>query len=108
MLTNPERAFQELEKHESKLNNHHHGGSVGSNMSDVDPATLDFVPLSYIMPADYSLFAEEFKRNPHTTWIMKPTSKAKGGRTLQPPSPCPIVYYNLLPLPRSVPELGLG
>ena len=36
-----------------------------------------FVPTTYLLPADYSLFVEEFRRRPYT-WIMKPTSKARG------------------------------
>jgi tubulin polyglutamylase TTLL1 len=39
---------------------------------------LDFLPLTYSLPADYALFVEEFRRCPHTTWIMKPTSRAQG------------------------------
>lgn len=31
-----------------------------------------------MMPADYNLFAEDFKRDPNTTWIMKPAAKAQG------------------------------
>ena len=27
---------------------------------------LDFVPVTFTLPADYSLFAEEFRKNPHT------------------------------------------
>ena len=38
----------------------------------------DYVPTTYLLPADYSLFVEEFRRNPHSTWIMKPTAKARG------------------------------
>jgi tubulin polyglutamylase TTLL1 len=30
------------------------------------------------MPADYNLFAEDFKKDPNTTWIMKPAAKAQG------------------------------
>jgi tubulin polyglutamylase TTLL1 len=41
-------------------------------------ATLDYVPTTYLLPADYSLFVEEFRRNPHSMWIMKPTAKARG------------------------------
>lgn len=40
--------------------------------------TLDFLPTTYTLPADYSLFVEEFRRNPNTMWIMKPCSKAQG------------------------------
>ena len=38
----------------------------------------DYVPTTYLLPADYSLFVEEFRRNPHSMWIMKPTAKARG------------------------------
>lgn len=39
----------------------------------------DFVPTTYSLPADYSLFVEEFKRRPSsTTWIMKPANAAQG------------------------------
>eukprot|EP00891_Asterochloris_glomerata_P009798 jgi/Astpho2/9798/fgenesh1_pm.00149_%23_31_t len=37
----------------------------------------DFVPVTYMLPQDYSLFVEEFRKTP-VTWIMKPTSKAQG------------------------------
>ena len=39
---------------------------------------LDIVPMTYILPSDYVIFVEEFRRNPNTTWIMKPTSRAQG------------------------------
>ncbi|KAE8877281.1 putative tubulin polyglutamylase [Phytophthora fragariae] len=39
---------------------------------------LDFLPTTYTLPADYSLFVEEFRRNPNVMWIMKPCSKAQG------------------------------
>ena len=39
---------------------------------------LDFIPVTYILPADYNLFVEEFRKNPSSMWIMKPTSKARG------------------------------
>eukprot|EP00638_Chattonella_subsalsa_P005328 CAMPEP_0117739774 /NCGR_PEP_ID=MMETSP0947-20121206/3960_1 /TAXON_ID=44440 /ORGANISM="Chattonella subsalsa, Strain CCMP2191" /LENGTH=424 /DNA_ID=CAMNT_0005555789 /DNA_START=20 /DNA_END=1291 /DNA_ORIENTATION=- len=38
----------------------------------------DFVPVTYHLPSDYSIFVEEFRRSPSSTWIMKPTSKAQG------------------------------
>ena len=34
-----------------------------------------FVPTTYLLPADYSLFVEEFRRKSNT-WIMKPTSSS--------------------------------
>eukprot|EP00968_Pinguiococcus_pyrenoidosus_P019719 scaffold2177_cov272-Pinguiococcus_pyrenoidosus.AAC.12 len=41
-------------------------------------ALEDFIPVTYMLPADYSLFVEEFRRNPRAMWIMKPTGKAQG------------------------------
>ena len=35
----------------------------------------DFIPLTFMLPADYNLFVEEFRKNPNTTWIMKPCGK---------------------------------
>ena len=59
MVKNIKRYFKDLQK---------------DGVQNVD----DYVPTTYLLPADYSLFVEEFRRNPHTTWIMKPTSKARG------------------------------
>ncbi|ELT87418.1 hypothetical protein CAPTEDRAFT_168095 [Capitella teleta] len=39
---------------------------------------LDFVPVTFMLPADYNLFVEEFRKNPSSTWIMKPCGKARG------------------------------
>ena len=38
----------------------------------------DFVPVTYLLPADYSLFVEEFRRSPNAMWIMKPSNAAQG------------------------------
>lgn len=40
-------------------------------------AVPDFVPVTYLLPADYTLFVEEFRRNPNAMWIMKPTSRSQ-------------------------------
>ncbi|KAL0236881.1 hypothetical protein PCE1_000278 [Barthelona sp. PCE] len=37
-----------------------------------------FFPSTYVLPADYSLFVEEFKRTPGGVWIMKPIGRAQG------------------------------
>lgn len=39
---------------------------------------VDFVPCTYTLPSDYSLFVEEFRRNPNSMWIVKPIGKAQG------------------------------
>lgn len=42
------------------------------------PPPQDFVPVTYLLPADYTIFVEEFRRNPNAMWIMKPTSRSQG------------------------------
>jgi tubulin polyglutamylase TTLL1 len=39
---------------------------------------LDFIPLTYILPGDMSIFLEEFKRSPGSLWILKPSNKSQG------------------------------
>ena len=44
-----------------------------------EAAKYDFFPGTYVLPADYGLFVEEFKNHPSgTIWIMKPTGSAQG------------------------------
>jgi len=44
-----------------------------------EAAKYDFFPGTYVLPADYGLFVEEFKNHPAgTIWIMKPTGSAQG------------------------------
>jgi len=38
---------------------------------------LDIVPQTYLLPGDYNIFLEEFKRNP-SVWILKPNARAQG------------------------------
>ena len=35
----------------------------------------DFIPVTFMLPADYNIFVEEFRRHPSSTWIMKPAGK---------------------------------
>jgi tubulin polyglutamylase TTLL1 len=42
------------------------------------PPPQEFVPVTYLLPADYTIFVEEFRRNPNAMWIMKPTSRSQG------------------------------
>jgi len=39
---------------------------------------MDIIPQTYIFPGDYNIFVEEFRRQPNSTWIMKPSHKAQG------------------------------
>ncbi|KAH6571360.1 hypothetical protein BASA60_007189 [Batrachochytrium salamandrivorans] len=65
MVKNIKRYKKEFEKNKDKL-----------------PYTkfqyVDFLPVTYTLPGDYNLFAEEFRKNPSSVWIMKPTDKARG------------------------------
>jgi tubulin polyglutamylase TTLL1 len=54
------------------------GLSLPAGFNLDEPPDLEFLPVTYLLPADYSLFVEEFRRSPSTMWIMKPTSKAQG------------------------------
>ena len=35
----------------------------------------DFIPVTFMLPADYNIFVEEYRRQPNATWIMKPAGK---------------------------------
>ncbi|XP_069675293.1 polyglutamylase complex subunit TTLL1 isoform X3 [Periplaneta americana] len=39
---------------------------------------LNFIPTTYVLPADYNIFVEEYRRCPESTWIMKPCGKSNG------------------------------
>ncbi|KAJ4453708.1 putative Methylenetetrahydrofolate reductase [Paratrimastix pyriformis] len=39
---------------------------------------MDYVPMTFSLPGDYSVFIEEFRRTPNTTWIVKPGAKSQG------------------------------
>ena len=35
----------------------------------------EFVPTTFLLPADYNLFVEEFRKSPSSPWIMKPAGR---------------------------------
>jgi len=43
-----------------------------------EASKYDFCPTTYVLPGDYALFAEEFKKYNGVPWIMKPIGKAQG------------------------------
>ena len=43
-----------------------------------EAAKYDFCPTTYVLPGDYALFVEEFKKHQGVPWIMKPIGKAQG------------------------------
>mmetsp|Transcript_53274 Transcript_53274/g.126801 ORF Transcript_53274/g.126801 Transcript_53274/m.126801 type:complete len:433 (+) Transcript_53274:86-1384(+) len=38
----------------------------------------DFFPVTFILPSEYHMFVEDFKRFPDATWIAKPVGRAQG------------------------------
>ncbi len=44
--------------------------------SETGTIFMDFIPQTYILPGEYSLFTEEFHRNPNITWIVKPAARS--------------------------------
>ncbi|XP_072915419.1 polyglutamylase complex subunit TTLL1-like isoform X2 [Hemitrygon akajei] len=69
MVKNIKRYRKELDKEGSPLAEKDENGKY---------IHLDFVPVTFMLPADYNMFVEEFRRNPCSTWIMKPCGKAQG------------------------------
>ncbi|XP_065841067.1 polyglutamylase complex subunit TTLL1-like [Oscarella lobularis] len=69
MVKNIKRYRKELEKEGNPLAEKDETGRY---------VHLDFVPLTILLPADYNIFLEEFRKNPNSPWIMKPTGKAQG------------------------------
>ena len=45
---------------------------------DDEARRFDFFPTTYVLPADYGPFVEEFKNQSGAIWIMKPIGKAQG------------------------------
>lgn len=66
MVKNIKRYMKEISRADSSAN------------ASGTPPLKDFVPVTYLLPADYTLFVEEFRRNPNAMWIMKPTSRSQG------------------------------
>lgn len=44
----------------------------------MEASKYTFLPPSFVLPDDYSLFVEAFKRSPGAVWIMKPVGRAQG------------------------------
>lgn len=69
MVKNIKRYRKELEKDGNPLSTKDNFGNF---------IHLDFIPQTFILPGEYSLFVEEFHRNPSSTWIVKPAGSSQG------------------------------
>ena len=69
MVKNIKRFRREMEKE---------GNPLAEKDAIGDFIHMEIVPMTYILPGDYSIFQDEFRRKPDETWIMKPTARAQG------------------------------
>jgi tubulin polyglutamylase TTLL1 len=69
MVKNIKRFRREMEKE---------GNPIAEKDERGDFMHMDIVPMTYILPGDYTIFVEEFRRKPDEMWIMKPTARAQG------------------------------
>ena len=79
MVKNLKRYRKELERvHSERIAEANAGGGGGASSGLSSELDFEHIPTTFILPADFSLFVDEFRKNPHTMWIMKPTSKSQG------------------------------
>lgn len=69
MVKNIKRFRREMEKE---------GNPIAEKDNFGDYLHMDIVPMTYVLPGDYTIFVEEFRRKPDETWIMKPNASAQG------------------------------
>lgn len=69
MVKNIKRFRKDMEKENNPIADKDDSGAL---------LYMDIVPMTYILPGDYTIFVEEFKKFPNATWIMKPTARAQG------------------------------
>ena len=67
MVKNIKRYKKDMEKENNPIAEKNEDGGL---------LYMDIVPLTYILPGDYNIFTEEYKKYPNSVWIMKPTSGA--------------------------------
>lgn len=69
MVKNIKRFRREMEKE---------GNPLAEKDDKGDFVYMEIVPMTYVLPGEYTIFQEEFRRKPDDTWIMKPTARAQG------------------------------
>lgn len=77
LVKNIKRYRKDLERDGSQLAEKADNTGASSSVS-CKYLHLDFVPTTFILPADYNMFVEEYRKNPLSTWIMKPCGKSQG------------------------------
>ncbi|XP_063706533.1 polyglutamylase complex subunit TTLL1-like [Culicoides brevitarsis] len=74
LVKNIKRYRKDLERDGSPLAEKSDANAPGGNKY----LHLDFIPVTFVLPADYNMFVEEYRKNPQSTWIMKPCGKSQG------------------------------
>eukprot|EP00344_Euplotes_crassus_P004439 CAMPEP_0197003758 /NCGR_PEP_ID=MMETSP1380-20130617/12596_1 /TAXON_ID=5936 /ORGANISM="Euplotes crassus, Strain CT5" /LENGTH=379 /DNA_ID=CAMNT_0042422353 /DNA_START=88 /DNA_END=1228 /DNA_ORIENTATION=+ len=69
MVKNIKRFKKDMEKENNP---------IAAKDKDGNYLYLDIIPTTYILPGDYTLFVEEFRKNKSAMWIMKPCGRAQG------------------------------
>ena len=73
-LSRKDFLLKNIKRYAKEMNKRGHSGPMSGPLSSLP---RDFIPPSYLLPADYSIFVEEFRRS-GSMWIMKPTNGAQG------------------------------
>ncbi|XP_018331645.1 probable tubulin polyglutamylase TTLL1 [Agrilus planipennis] len=68
LVKNVKRYRRDLEKE----------GNLMAERGDSKYLHLDFIPVTFVLPADYNMFVEEYRKAPQSTWIMKPCGRSQG------------------------------
>lgn len=69
MVKNIKRFRREMERESNPIADRDDNGQL---------VFMDIVPMTWMLPDDFRIFQEEYKKTPDATWIMKPTSGAQG------------------------------
>eukprot|EP01105_Mastigella_eilhardi_P015342 TRINITY_DN3500_c0_g1_i1.p1 TRINITY_DN3500_c0_g1~~TRINITY_DN3500_c0_g1_i1.p1 ORF type:complete len:513 (-),score=130.26 TRINITY_DN3500_c0_g1_i1:117-1655(-) len=69
LMKNIKRYRRDLEKE---------GNPLAARGPDGSYLYLDIIPTSFVLPSEYSIWLEEFKKNPKQVWIVKPAAGARG------------------------------
>ena len=69
MVKNIKRFRKDMEKENNPIADRDENGLL---------VHMDIVPLTWLLPSEYTIFSEEFKKFPKAIWIMKPTTGYQG------------------------------
>ena len=75
-LTRKDLMVKNIKRYRKELDKDSHPLSAKDELGNY--IYLDFLPQTFILPGEYSLFVEEFHRNPNPTWIVKPAGSSQG------------------------------